>query len=744
MPRSRSGLAAAVVGRIAAASRGGALAIALAAAAGVASAQAPTTLTGTTPGGANYTIRVPAGWQPGGPLVMVHRGYSFDFDDDVSTGPLAELQLSQGYAIAASGLRTRGWALFDAIDDNWALYQRFVQLVGEPGRVIAAGGSMGGLVSLKQAEDPRFADRIDAVYALCPPAAGSRAWESGFDLKLSYDAICRGVGGGEFPRGDEPWPWALNLADVPDDLSNLALDGPMVRALARIQQCTGLLVPSFLRTPPQRDRLADLKRISGIDDDEFLALNLGYATFGLAELVRAPDKLAGQNPFDNLGVAYTAGLGPFRNATLETRIARVAREPFATARLREASDLRGAGRAPIVSLHTSRDQLTIPEHQEVLRSLYAPSRLTSAIVTEAQPTHCEFSRAELVAGWNATREAATGAPLPGVAELQARCQALAASGAEPGPCRIDPRAKIGPLDARIRPRIEVPTFRIGGAWTAPGANAPVRDVLVVHEVDRRGNGGPPVAGEVRVAWFAWLLDLTSGTLVPRWVVGDGDRYGNAIVVREARVGGGGRFGTPWTAPGEATTTFGRLELWLDPALAHGEPASVGRASVRVVGPPTLGLSSRTQRYEQARILGPSTPLAAQQPLPSDALLAPFAEAAWFTDGFGGQLALTLVDRGTSGNAIAARIDWLTFDRDGRPVHLSGESATRVDGAWRVALRRADPLDPAGLAWGEVTIAAPPCDASATLRWTSLDPAFGAGEVAAPRMRSAFPNGCRSP
>lgn len=296
MPRSRSGLAAAVVGRIAAASRGGALAIALAAAAGVASAQAPTTLTGTTPGGANYTIRVPAGWQPGGPLVMVHRGYSFDFDDDVSTGPLAELQLSQGYAIAASGLRTRGWALFDAIDDNWALYQRFVQLVGEPGRVIAAGGSMGGLVSLKQAEDPRFADRIDAVYALCPPAAGSRAWESGFDLKLSYDAICRGVGGGEFPRGDEPWPWALNLADVPDDLSNLALDGPMVRALARIQQCTGLLVPSFLRTPPQRDRLADLKRISGIDDDEFLALNLGYATFGLAELVRAPDKLAGQNP----------------------------------------------------------------------------------------------------------------------------------------------------------------------------------------------------------------------------------------------------------------------------------------------------------------------------------------------------------------------------------------------------------------------------------------------------------------
>lgn len=710
----------------------------------VVSASAATVLTGTTPGGANYTIRVPAGWQSGGPLVMVNRGYSFDFDDDVSTGPLTELQLAQGYAIAASGLRASGWALFHAIDDNWELYQRFVQLVGEPGRVIVAGGSMGGLVSLKQAEDPRFADRVQAVYALCPPAAGSRAWESGFDLKLAYDAVCRGVGGGEFPRGDEPYPWVLNLADVPEDLSDLSLNGPMVRALARIQQCTGLLVPSFLRTPPQRDRLRDLKRLSTIDDDDFLATNLGYAVFGLADLVRAPDKLAGANPFDNRGIDYGANRGPLANPSIDARIARVAREPFATLRLREVSDLRGAGRAPIVSLHTSGDQLTIPEHQEILRALYPGPRLLSAIVTEPVPSHCSFTRAELVAGWNATVAAAGGAPLPDVAGLQARCEALVASGAEPGPCRIDPRAKVGALDARIRPRIDAPTYRPGGLWVATGANPLVPDALVVHEVDRRSALGPPVAGEARVAWFGWLRDVVSGALVPRWVVGDGERYGNAIVVRDARVGSGGRFGTAWIAPDEATATFGRLELWLDPALAGGEPASVGRAWMRLIGPPSLGLTSREQRYAQARILGPSTPLAQQAALPPESLLAPFAEAAWFADGFGGQLALTLGDRGQQNGAITARLDWFTFDRDGHPVHLHGESATRVGDAWRFELRRADPLDPAGLAWGEATIAAPPCDETATLRWTALDPAFGSGEIAAPRMRSAFPNGCRSP
>jgi hypothetical protein len=710
----------------------------------VGSASANTVLTGTTPSGANYTIRVPEGWQPGGPLVMVNHGYSFDFDNDVSSGPLVDVQLAQGYAVAASGFRTGGWALFDAIDDNWELYQRFVQLVGEPGTVIAAGGSMGGLVSLKQAEDRRFVDRIDAVYALCPPAAGSRAWEAGFDLKLGYDAICQGVGGGEFPRGDEPLPWVLNLADIPEDLSDLSLGSPMLRALSRIQQCTGLLGPSWLRTPPQRDRLADLKRTSGIDDEDFLALNLGYAIFGLADLVRGPAKLAGSNPFDNLGVSYTRGLGPFRDPAFESRLSRVAREPFATVRLRESSDLRGAGRAPIVSLHTSGDQLTIPEHQETLRALYPPSRLLSAIVSETQPTHCEFSRAELVSGWNATREAAAGTPLPSVADLQLRCTALAASGAEPGPCRIDARAKVGPLDARIRPRITAPTFRPGGIWTAAGANPTAPDVLLVHEVERREALGPPVKGEVRVAWHAWLRDLLSGALVPRWVVGDGERYGNAIVVRDARVGSGGRFGTPWTASDEATATFGRVEIWLDPALANGEPASVGRASVRVIGPSPLGLSSRTQRYQQTRILGPSTALTAQAPLPPEALLIPFAEAGWFADGFGGQLALTLSDRGSAGNIIAGRIDWFTFDRDGRPVHLYGEADAAIQGAWRVAMRRADPLDPAGLPWGEITLSAPPCDDSASLRWSSLDPAFGVGETAAPRMRTAFPNGCRSP
>ena len=150
-------------------------------------------------------------------------------------------------------------------------------------------------------------------------------------------------------------------ASRPSRLDEGAVYNPMPQMIAPIWPDNSYvdvvvtISPSFLRTPPQRDRLRDLKRLSTIDDDDFLATNLGYAVFGLADLVRAPDKLAGANPFDNRGIDYAANRGPLDTPAIDARIARVAREPFATLRLREVSDLRGAGRVPIVSLHTSGD-----------------------------------------------------------------------------------------------------------------------------------------------------------------------------------------------------------------------------------------------------------------------------------------------------------------------------------------------------------------------------------------------------
>src|SRR5688572_15204649 len=84
---------------------------------------AVTQVRGTTPGGAAYVIAVPDGWVPGGPLAFVNHGFNFELDDDPGLGALSPIQLAQGYAIAASGFRQRGWALRDALEDNYELLQ---------------------------------------------------------------------------------------------------------------------------------------------------------------------------------------------------------------------------------------------------------------------------------------------------------------------------------------------------------------------------------------------------------------------------------------------------------------------------------------------------------------------------------------------------------------------------------------------------------------------------------------------
>jgi len=223
---------------------------------------------GTKPGGAPYVMAVPDGWRPGGKLVFVNHGFNFELDDDPGLGPLRDVQLAEGYAVIASGFRERGWALFHAIEDNAELLAAFRTRFGNPGQVLLFGGSMGGLVSLKQAEDPRF--DAAGVYALCPPAAGARTWDAALDLRLAYDAVCAAIPDSQLPLGSAPLTWVLDLVDIPIDLGDFTQGEAVFRALARIVACTGLYLPPNIRSSGQRARLAQLESMSGIDDEDFL------------------------------------------------------------------------------------------------------------------------------------------------------------------------------------------------------------------------------------------------------------------------------------------------------------------------------------------------------------------------------------------------------------------------------------------------------------------------------------------
>jgi hypothetical protein len=472
-------------------------------------AHAQQDFSGVAPSGATYRVVVPAGWQAGGPLVMYQHGFNFsEASGAPGLGPLRDVMLAEGYAVAATSFSQRGWAVFRAMDDNRELLDIFTDRVGTPGEIIPWGGSLGGLLALKLAEAPGFPP-VRGVMAMCPAAAGSRLWDQALDLRLAYNVVCAGAG--DFPRGAEPLPWAYNLRDIPDDLDDLTDQARLLQTLLPLNQCTGINLLPSLRSSDKKRRLAELMRIAGTTDEKFFITNIAYATYALSELVRAPDKLAGRNAMSTIGVDYG-------DPQINTAIARIAADPLAALQLQWYSNFRGEiGSAKVMSLHTSRDQLVVPANQDVLRRKLPASQLASAIVAETSPTHCGFNFAEGLAGWEALREWVDGHTQPSVADLQQRCEALVAAGND-GPCRFDPAALVPSLDSAIRPR-SAPNAapvdaRYSGQWFDPSRSGE-GIVLEVLPGDR-----------ALVYFFTYPPQGTSGSQA--WLVGTGAIVGNGI------------------------------------------------------------------------------------------------------------------------------------------------------------------------------------------------------------------------
>jgi hypothetical protein len=521
---------------------------------------------GTLPSGAEYHIAVPDGWRAGDRLVLYQHGFDFNAPGTPGLGPLAEIMLGEGYAIAATSYRQRGWALFHAVDDNRDLVGIFDGLVGTPGSIVPFGGSMGGEVALQLAAAPGFPP-VDGVYALCPAAAGARVWDQAIDLRLAYEVICDGTG--SLPTGAEPLPWAVDLDDIPDGLGDLDDAGPLLDALVSINRCTGVDLPPALRNGAMRDRLAQLMAFGHFASEDFLVTNLGYATFALADLVRAPDKLGGANPFTTAGVDYA-------DPEVDAGIARIGADPLAAFEFHWLSDFRGdIGAARIVSLQTSRDELVIPANQSVLRDTVPADQLASVIVAEDSPSHCGFSEPEGRAGWEALRGWIDGGAQPDAASLQQDCQSLVAGGAD-GECRFDPAAQALPaFDSRVPPRPppQAPAIdaRYSGSWFDP---------------ERSGEG---VVLEVLNARHAVIYFFTyppAGEYgVQAWMTGVGSIDGNGIAfedVRRPQAVGTDANGQPILEQ----TPWGRLWLVFDDCnsghLRWEGPAGWGSATVPVV------------------------------------------------------------------------------------------------------------------------------------------------------------------
>jgi hypothetical protein len=686
--------------------------------------------TDVLPSGAHIRVAVPDGWRAGDTLLLYQHGFDMDADTNPDLGPLRELQLSQGFAIAASGYSQSGWALFGAAQDNRDLTAYATTHYGAPGTLVTMGGSMGGLIALKLAESPGFEQTV-GVYALCAPAAGARAWDSAFDLRLAYDAICEGVGGGELLDGDAPLEWAMNLDDIPESMGDLSGSREVQQTFARIHQCTGVAFPPWLRTPPQRDRLERLMQFGSFSDEDFLLYNLAYATFALGDLVRAPDKLGARNPFSSLGVVYGSEL-------IDARVPRISADPLAAFDLARASSL--TGRVPadarIVSIATDGDELVRLAHQQEVRDRHG-SRALSVAVDEGAGTHCGFSAAEIQAGWEQLRGwIADPASVADAEALSARCAQALQQGVA-GPCRFAPEHAIGAIattmrerDASARELADPARAAISGSWYDPARSG--EGVLIERFSERLAS----------VLWFTYAPAGEPAGLV--WLGGVGEISSNGIHVADVRRMRGARFGAEFDPGDVRRETWGSIDLAFD---GHDPAAHAARLHLRYAGP--AGFDSGIRRMQRLQAIGPDgssrTPTHVDNPRDWQ------YSGTWFDPTRSGEGWL-IQSSGAPYERLGAAV-WFTYDRDGSALWLTG-AAFESEGRLQVELYRTagtrfgDAFDPAVITrshFGSAEFTFVDC-ATATLRFVADDPGYGQFERTLTRLtRPDVVDGeCRSP
>jgi len=277
---------------------------------------------------------------------------------------------------------------------------------------------------------------VVGAYPIRGVHAGSINWNASLDLRLLYDLVCSSIPAAAIPGGTTGLP-APGFPGFSFSTTQLAL---------AVNACTGVLVPPAFRTSQQSANLSQLLSLTQIPEN-FLLRDMGFALFGLSNLIFDPAKLDGGQGVGNASVNYDNGGFVDRNIT------RVAVNPGAGHRLSTNYIAGGnVGSTKVVSLHTDKDGLVIVENENFYASRVPPSNLTTAIAVEEIPTHCGFTAAEAAAGWESLLAWVGGAAQPTAQDVQDTCQFLVATSVATGPCRFDPNFVITPLSNRIRPR----------------------------------------------------------------------------------------------------------------------------------------------------------------------------------------------------------------------------------------------------------------------------------------------------
>ncbi len=545
---------------------------------------------GTTPAGAHYLLQTPPNWRAGDGLVLINHGFQFEAetgDPSLGSAALREQILAQGYAIAASSYSATGWATFRVgVDLRELLAVVKTKLAinslnsADLGPVYFNGGSLGGLVSVQQAElvaaglVPGLTE-VTGVLSMCPPLAGSVVWDHAMDFRLAYDSICSGINGGEMPAGNAATPWLLKPGMVDNGGSTVTYAEVVTSAAA----CVGFEVPPFLQSNGMQSRRARLLAASKTPD-AFLAELLFYSTFAVSDLVFDAKKLGGihfassntpMQPFDTQGL-------DFGDTALNSGIRRLKADPVARFELiRQYTPSGRIGGAKLLTVSTSGDGLVVPEHLRFLEGKVSENQWRRALVQETTPSHCGFSDGELIGSWNQLRawaqrplpNAVASAP-PSVSTLNTACASVPAGGS----CRFSSAENLGPLSSKIKTRTALANQPlvdggINGDWYTPSRSG---EGLKVEALP---------GGRALINFFTY--PKTGEVAEQLWLTGTGTITENGIAVDDLYRTKGARFGATFNPNDVRVERWGSLSLVL---------TECGRGKMAFTGPEGFGSEIR--------------------------------------------------------------------------------------------------------------------------------------------------------
>jgi hypothetical protein len=350
--------------------------------------------------GAIYRICMPEPGCYNGDLVIYAHGYVDAFQpvgipEDQLTLPdgtsIPGIVNGLGFGFATTSYRRNGLAVVEGVQDVRDLVDVYAGKVGSPGRVYLVGPSEGGLVTARSIET--YPQIYTGGLAACGPIGSFRAQINYIgDFRVLFNYFFPGVIPGK-------------ATDVPQEVID-NWDSVYVPRIKAAVQANPAAAAELIRTGRVPTGLNPANT-----EDAILSV-AWYTVFATND---AKMQLGGQ-PFDNVGKWYT---GSGNDVRLNLMVERAAASPAALATIRNHYETNGLLARPLVTIHTSGDEVIPYWHESLYRAKIAATGSDSlhTNIPILRYDHCNFKVSEVLLGFAVLVLQTSGRTIPGLPEL---------------------------------------------------------------------------------------------------------------------------------------------------------------------------------------------------------------------------------------------------------------------------------------------------------------------------------------